>query len=236
MNKYIMEFIGTFFLVLVVGLSVSGGAGVLAGLAIGGTLMVMIFAGGHISGGHFNPAVTLACLMRGAISMKDAIPYWVAQMAAGIIAALLASFLAGETYMNPKTGAFGAAVADWAPNAGSFIPGDVNIVKAIISELLFTFALAFTVLNVATSKDHPNNSFYGLAIGFVVVCAAIAAGGISGGAFNPAVGVGHTAITGSQLSLIWLPIVAPLAGGALAAIMFRITNPHEFGSSANAAS
>src|SRR3989304_6303564 len=98
MNKYIAEFIGTFFLVLTVGCTViPGAAGVIPPLAIGAALMVMVYASGHLSGGHLNPAVTLAVFIRGRCPAKDVIPYWVAQLLAGVVAALVAVFLAGKS-------------------------------------------------------------------------------------------------------------------------------------------
>ncbi|NOK79067.1 MAG: porin [Chloroflexi bacterium AL-N5] len=205
MAKYLTEFIGTFFLVLVITLSVISGQA-LAPLAIGGTLMVMIFMGGHISGGHYNPAVSLAAMLRGALPFGELVPYWIAQLAGGVLAALLGNFIAGGS----------VAIA----------PGlDVGIAPAFLVEFLFTFALALTVLNVATAKGTANNSFYGLAIGFVVVGAAIAGGGISGGAFNPAVGIGLSLgalFAGTGGGWFWLYIIAPLLGGALAATVFKL--------------
>ena len=98
MKKYVAEFIGTFFLVLTVGCTViPGAAGVIAPLAIGGALMVMVYATGHISGGHLNPAVTLAVFIRGRCDAKDVIPYWVAQLLAGVAAAFVAVFLVGKS-------------------------------------------------------------------------------------------------------------------------------------------
>ncbi len=166
MKKYLVEFIGTFFLVFTVGMAVRGHAD-LAPLAIGASLMVMIFAGGHVSGGHFNPAVTLAVFIRGKCDAKDVVPYWIAQFAAGLVAALIVTFLFGGK-----------------PAGGPALHGTV---PSAIVEFLFTFALAWVVLNVATHKNTAGNSFYGLAIGTTVMTGAIAVGGISGGAFNPAV-------------------------------------------------
>ncbi|MBV8555123.1 MAG: aquaporin, partial [Planctomycetaceae bacterium] len=170
MAKYIVEFIGTFFLVFTVGMTVIGaGAGVIPPLAIGSALMVMIYAGGHISGGHYNPAVTLAVWIRGRCSTVDAIAYWVAQMLAGLVAASVVLYMKKQptvTAMNP------------------------DLARALIAEALFTFALAYVVLNVATAKGTAGNSNYGLAIGFTVLTGAFAVGDISGGAFNPAVAVG----------------------------------------------
>lgn len=207
MNKYVTEFIGTFFLVLTVGCTViPGAAGVIPPLAIGAALMVMIFAGGHISGGHYNPAVTLGVFLRGRCAAKDVVPYWVAQVAAGLVAAFVAVWLSGKsgTPMELK-----------------------NVPAAFVAELLFTFALVYVVLNTATAKGTANNSFYGLAIGMTVMTGAFAVGGISGGAFNPAVAVGAGVMNLVSLSQIWIHIVADLLGGALAAAVFKFANPDD---------
>ncbi len=207
MKSYIVEFIGTFFLVLVIGLVVSQG-NPLAAVAIGAILMVMIYMGGHISGAHYNPAVSLACLMRGAIGGKDAGIYMVSQILGALAGAAASSALIGKSITV-------------APGANA------SNMQALGAEFLFTFALASVVLNVATSKDHPDNSFYGLAIAFTVLAGALAVGPISGGAFNPAVALGHN-IVSSSLGNIWIYLVGPLAGGAVASIVFRMTNAHEF--------
>ena len=207
MNKYIVEAIGTFFLVLVVGLTVSSGTPY-APIAIGSILMVMIYMGGHISGGHYNPAVSLAALVRGALSVKDFTPYLIAQILGGLAGAGI-------------NAAFGPDTITVAPGEG------VSAMQAIVLEAIFTFALASVVLNVATSKDHPDNSFYGLAIGFTVLASAFAVGPITGGAFNPAVAIGHNVISGS-IGGVWIYLVGPLLGGLLAGVVFRIVNPHEY--------
>ena len=205
MRKYIAEFIGTFFLVLTVGCTViPGAAGVIPALAIGAVLMVMIFAGGHISGGHFNPAVTFAIFVRGRLELKDVIPYWMAQIAAGIIAAFVAIFLVG------KNGT----------------PMEITNTPAVfVAEFLFTFALGYVVLNCATAKGTLDNSFYGLAIGFTVLAGIFAVGAISGGAFNPAVAIGAAAMKLLRISDIWIHIVAELAAGLLAGLTFKFLNP-----------
>lgn len=206
MEKYLTEFVGTLIFVATISLAVITESA-MAPLAIGGILMVMIYMGGHISGGHYNPAVSLGLMMRGALPASELVPYWAAQILGGIVGALLGNFIGGGS----------------VPIA----PGDgVNVAQAMISEILFTFALALVVMNVATvNKDGVSgNSYYGLAIGFVIVCAAFAAGGISGGAWNPAVGTGLSVgalIAGSGGGWIWLYIVGPLIGGALAAVVFK---------------
>jgi aquaporin Z len=204
-RKYIAEFIGTFFLVLTVGCTViPSTAGVIPAIAIGAVLMVMIFAGGHISGGHFNPAVTFAIFIRGRLELKDVIPYWVAQIVAGIAAAFVAMFLVGK----------------------SGTPMDItNISVVFVAEFLFTFALAYVVLNCATAKGTLDNSFYGLAIGFTVLAGIFAVGAISGGAFNPAVAIGAAVMKLLKMSDIWIHIVAELVAGLLAGLTFKFLNP-----------
>ena len=207
MNKYIVEFVGTFFLVLVVGLTViEPGAGMLAPLAIGSTLMVMVYAGGPISGGHYNPAVTLGVWMRGKVPAKDAVIYMIVQIIAGIVAATVVSFQKGNPMLTPMS---------------------PDIPKALLNEFLFTFALVFVVLNVATSKKSTGNSYFGLAIGFTVVVGAFAGGGISGGAYNPAVATGVTMMGLSSWSNYWVYIIACFTGGAAAAIVYKAANPDE---------
>jgi len=201
MKKYITEFIGTFFLVLVVALT--GNAA-----AIGATLMVMIFAGGHISGAHYNPAVTLGVLIRGKIGSKDAMAYIAFQIVAAIVAALIARWYMGD---------MGVATMD--------LSGKVP--KAFIGELIGTFALAYVVLNVAISKGTAGNSFYGLAIGFTVFAMASTFGSISGGAFNPAVAIGATVVKAFALKNIWIYLVACFGGSFLAALVFDFINEED---------
>ena len=204
-RKLVVEFIGTFFLVFTVGASVRTGTS-LAPLAIGAVLMVMVYAGGHISGGHYNPAVTMAALVRGRIGAGDAIGYWMAQLVAGLLAAVVV----------------GVTVS--ASQAHALAPHGHALTSALIVEFLYTFALAYVVLNVATSKDHPDNSFYGLAIGFTVLVGAVSVGGISGGAFNPAVVLGGAAMgLFAWSTLIYL--VPQLIAGAAAGLVFRLLNP-----------
>jgi len=206
MKNYLTEFIGTFFLVLTAGLTVVRGTQ-FAGLAIGCSLMIMVYMGGHISGGHYNPAVSLAVWLRGKLPTKELAPYWISQLLGAIVASLVVLFVLGKTFTA-------------APGA------DVTSTAALLIELLFTFALALVVLNVATSQGTAGNSFYGLAIGFTIVVAAYAGGPISGGAFNPAVGLGPMIVNamfgGGSLGNMWIYIVGPLLGGALAAAVFRV--------------
>jgi len=205
MAKYLTEFIGTFFLVSTIGYTViAPGAGELAPLAIGATLMVMIFAGGHVSGGHYNPAVTLAVFLRGRLPAADIIPYWIAQVAGAAAAALLVLFMKG----NPEV-----------------VPMQPDVTRALVAEFLYTFALCYVVLNVATAKGTSGNPTYGLAIGFTVLAGAYAVGGVSGGAFNPAVAVGITMMGLASMVNLWIYFVANLAGGAAAALIFKAMHP-----------
>ena len=205
LRSWIAEFIGTFFLVLTIGCTViPGAAGVIAPLAIGAALMVMVYAGGHISGAHFNPAVTLAVCIRGRCEGKQLIPYWIAQILACLAGALVAVFLVGK----------------------SGTPMEIkNVPVAFVAEFLFTFALAFVILNSATSKDTAGNSFYGLAIGMTVMVGAFSVGAISGGAFNPAVALGLAVMKLVNFADIWIHIVAELAAAICAAFTFKFLNP-----------
>ncbi|MDR4653168.1 MAG: aquaporin [Nitrosomonas sp.] len=206
MKKFVSEFIGTYFLVLTIGLTViPGGSDILAPLAIGSVLMVMVYAGGHISGAHYNPAVTLAVLMRGRCAMSEVPVYLVAQILGAVAAAFTAMFFVGS-----------------AASAAS-----LDVGKSLVAEFLFTFALCYVVLNVATAKSTSGNSYYGLAIGFVVMVGAFSVGGISGGAFNPAVALSVPFMGLLNWSDIWIHLAADFAGGAFAAIVFNMLNPDD---------
>jgi aquaporin Z len=201
LQRSIVELIGTFFLVLTVGMCViKPDIGSFAPLAIGSALMVMVYAGGHISGGHYNPAVTLAVWMRGKCPSADVPGYVVAQAAGAILAALTVNYLKGSPDLTPK---------------------DLQVAPSLVAEFLGTFALAWVVLNSATSIETGGNSNYGLAIGFTVMVMAFAVGGISGGAFNPAVAIGATLMKLISGANVWIHLVADLAGGAVAALAFN---------------
>lgn len=204
--KYLYEFIGTFFLVFTVGMTVldPNGVGPWAPLAIGSVLAVMVFAGGHVSGGHYNPAVSLAAFLRKKLSLNDMWMYWIAQFAAGAVAAFITIYLKGQ-----------CAAMTLEPDH----------FKALLVEFLFTFALCYVVLNVATVKATAGNSYFGWAIGFTVLTGAYAVGAISGGAFNPAVALGLTFMHISHWSNLWIFIVANLLGGAAAAFVVNAAHP-----------
>jgi aquaporin Z len=205
MRLYLTEFIGAFFLVLTIGLtSISGLA--LAPLAIGSALMVMVYMGGHISGAHYNPAVSLAACIRGALPWAQLAPYVLSQLLGAVAAGFVVYIITGST--------FGPAPAI-----------DASTTATLLIEGLFTFALALVVLNAATASKTAGNSFYGLAIGFTVMVGAFAGGGISGGAFNPAVGLGpniaKTLLGAGSLGHTWIYVVGPAIGAVLAAFAFK---------------
>ena len=204
MKKYLMEFIGTFFLVFTVGMSVLAGGDVIPPLAIGSILMVMIYAGGHISGGHYNPAVTLGVWIRGKCETKDVLPYMLFQVAGALLAASVVRYLLPAAQPHPR---------------------ELAVMPELIAEFLFTFALVFVVLNAATSKDNSGNSFYGLAIGFTVLAGAFAVGGVASAAFNPAVAVGISVIGLAAWTKIWIYLVANFLGGAVAGLAFKALSP-----------
>lgn len=207
MRKYAVEFIGTFFLVLTIVCAVNT-SGALAPIGIGAVLMTMIYAGGHISGAHYNPAVSVAAFVRGRLPVADLGPYIVAQLIGAAAAGLIGGQFLVETTSNEAFSGKALGVA-------------------LVAEFLFTFALAWVVLNVATSKDHDGNGFYGLAIGFTVMAGAFAVGGLSGGAFNPAVGFGVSVAGMFDWANIWIYFVAPIAGGAAAGFAFKALNPED---------
>ena len=205
-RKLTVEFVGMFIFMFTVGMATNkAGAGTLAPLAIGSVLMVMVFAGGHVSGGHFNPAVSAAVLLRRRMLANEFVAYVLTQFVAVILAGLLVRYVGGR---EPH-----AVVASSA--------------KMLIVEFIFTFALAWVVLHVATSRGTEGNSFYGLAIGFTVLTGALAVGGISGGAFNPAIAVGAMVTGLFEWSNIWIYLVADFVGAAAAAFAFFYVLPAE---------
>jgi aquaporin Z len=205
MNRYLTEFVGTFFLVFTIGCCVAVGTP-LAPLAIAAGLMVMVYMGGHISGAHYNPAVSLGLVLRGSFAASEYGAYVAAQLLGAIVASLAVYAVTGKTFVPAP-----------APTA--------TMMAALLTEILWTTALTLVVLNVATAPATAGNSFYGLAIGFTVGAGAFAGGPISGGAFNPAVGLGpalvHAIIGHGSIGHVWLYIVGPLIGAAIAAGIFN---------------
>jgi aquaporin Z len=207
-GKLVAEFIGTFFLVLTIGQTVKGpdAAATLAPLAIGSALAVMVYATGHVSGGHLNPAVTLGVWIRGKCPTEDVPGYMIAQVLGAVAAAACVLFMKQSGTPQPA-----------AALAGTTYP----VAAQFLAEFLYTFALVYMVLNVATAKGTAGNSFYGLAIGFTVLVGAFAVGAVSGGAFNPAVAVGVSVMGLAKWEMIWVALVADFLGGAAAALVFN---------------
>lgn len=205
MNRYVTELIGTYFLVLIIGMVVVDGSPS-APLAIGLGLTALVYMGGHVSGAHYNPAVTIALYLRGAAARRDVLPYMAAQIFGAWLGATTVQLLTGETF---------------AP-----APGVDGFAAPLLAEILATFALCLVILNVATSKRTDGNEYYGVAIGFTVTAFAYAVGGLSGGAFNPAVGTGpilvDTMAGDGSLSNLWLYWVGPVLGGLGAVPVFRL--------------
>lgn len=205
MKKYTIEFIGTFFLALAVALTGNP-------IAIGAVLATMVYMGGYISGAHYNPAVTIAVWMQKKISAKDVVAYIVTQFIAVIAAAGVFQLIKSDT------------VAVMPANNTEFI-------TALLVELLFTFALVSVILHTAASKATKGNDYYGLAIGLVLGVAALAGGSISGGAFNPAIGIGFNLYDWNALmssaNTFWLYLVGPIAGGVIASLVFTFTTKQQ---------
>ncbi len=200
MKKYLIEFIGTFFLVFTIALTGNP-------IAIGFVLTVLVYMGGYISGAHYNPAVTLTMFLTGKIGQNEARNYVVAQLLGGLAAAGIYAFIHGSTF-TPAI----AANASWS--------------SALILEVLFTFLLASVVLNVAATEKTKGNDYFGLAIGMTVLVGAFAAGPISGGVFNPAVAIGPMLVDigniGAHLNDLIIYIIAQSIGAVLAAVVYKL--------------
>lgn len=205
LKKYLMEFTGTFFLVLTIGCAIlSDTSKVMGAMGIGFVLMVMVYAGGHISGGHYNPAVSLAAALRGAMSGKQLIPFWISQILGGAAATCIIRYLC----VMP------------AENTMAF-----DVPSLLIAEFLFTFALCFVVLSTATSKSVEGNSFYGFAIGGTVLAGIVAVGGmISLAAFNPAVAISLGILSLAAWQYVALTVVANLVAGVTAAYFYKFVS------------
>ena len=204
LNRYAVELLGTFFLMLTIGMVVipPGEAGALAPVAIGVVLIALVYAGGHVSGAHYNPAVTLAVLIRKGIRGAEAAGYVVAQLAGAAIAVFAAAWLKGDA--DPST-------------------IEVAAGRNFLAELLFTFALVWVILNVATAKKNEGNQFFGVAIGLTVMAGAFAVGPISGAAFNPAVTTGLGIVGILEWPVAAVQYAAQAVAGVLAAVVFGAT-------------
>lgn len=209
-NKYLVEIIGTFFLVLTVACTgLLGTQGVIAPLAIASALMVMVYAGGHISGGHYNPAVSIAATMRGALPKGQLGPYMIAQIVGGILAVIVFNVMAKGSVMVLEPATFG-------------------LKGLIMAEFIFTFALCYVVLQTATTKSTAGNSYYGLAIGFTVLVGAFSVGGsLCAGAFNPAVAISVAMLGIVNAKFTCYTILANILAAVCAAVIFKMTYTEE---------
>lgn len=205
-RKYLVEFIGTFFLVFTIGaVTRIGVPGVIPAVAIGAVLMVMVYAGGFISGGHYNPAVSLAAVVRGALPAYQWVPYALSQILGGIVAAFVVNYLAGEV-----------------PDASTML---FSMPALITGEFIFTFALCYVVLLTATSREVEGNSYYGLAIGSTVMTGVFAVGGICVAAFNPAVAISCIVMhTICCLKIALVTILVNLLAGLAAGVTYKAVN------------
>ena len=199
MKKYLTEFVGTFFLVLIIGLSNNP-------LAIGFGLTVLVYMGAHISGAHYNPAVSFAMLLRKEINSSDFFKYLLSQIIGAFAAAFLVSNMSSNMLVQPD------------------LAEPVAII--LVAELIFTYLLVFVILNVATHPNLDGNSFYGFAIGLTVMAGAFCVGPLSGGVFNPAVSIGPSLVdiiteSGVSQYSVWYYLTAPMAGSVLAVIHFN---------------
>ena len=206
-RSYVVEFIGTFFLVFTIGcVSLLGGDGVINAIAIGFALMIMVYAGGFISGGHYNPAVSLAAAIRGALPWIEFLPYVISQLLGAALAVLIVNHFSGQV--------------------GSFEGCAFNFWPMAVGEFLFTFALCYVVLTTATNRETRGNSYYGLAIGSAVTVGIFAAGGVlCYGAFNPAVAMSLGMMNIACWYSVFVTIAANLVAGIAAALVYKYTAP-----------
>ena len=206
-RSYIVEFIGTFFLVFTIGcVLLLGGDGVINAIAIGFALMIMVYAGGFVSGGHYNPAVTLAAVIRKALPASELIPYIISQLLGAAGAVLLVNHFSGH-------------VANFEGCAFNMLP-------MVTGEFLFTFALCYVVLMSATSKETSGFFYYGLAIGATVTVGIFAVGSVlCYGAFNPAVAMALGMMNIACWQSVFVTIVTNLAAGAVAAFLYNYIAP-----------
>ena len=199
MKKYLTEFIGTLFLVLIIGLTQNP-------LAIGFGLTALVYMGAHISGAHYNPAVSLAMFIKKEIDTSDFFKYLISQILGAFLAAYLVFLLSSNMVIQPNL--------------------DESIYQILLAEVLFTYLLVLVILNVACHPKLKGNSFYGFAIGLTVMGGAYSVGGLSGGVFNPAVSIGPSMIdfiSGNGIShyFTWYYLVAPIVGSLIAVAHFN---------------
>jgi len=198
-----MEFTGTFFLVLTVGLvTIPDKLGPFAALAIGGILGIMVYVGGHVSGAHYNPAVTLTMFLRRKLKHLDFVSYLLSQLLGATLGALLTLYLL---------------------NSSGSVPAQINLLRAIICEWLFTFALVLTVLSVAAARSTAGNSYYGAAIGGIVAVGVLTVGEISGAVFNPAVALATAILGVLSWGDFFTYTITQLFAAIVAGVVFRMT-------------
>lgn len=201
-----MEAIGTFFLVLVIALTGNP-------VAIAATLAAMIYIGAHVSGGHYNPAVSIAVSIVGKQGWVKTLRYVIVQLGGAMLAVLVAQVLTGKVL--------------------TVVPASETLMyQGILAESLFTFALVSAVLHTAVSHKAAGNSYFGMTIGLTVLIGAYSVGTLSGGAFNPAVGIapliyGFFATKVFIVEHLIMYIVGPLMGAVLAAQFYQLTHAHE---------
>lgn len=220
MKKMLAEFIGTFWLVL-------GGCGsaVLAAgfpdvgigllgvsLAFGLTVLTMVYAIGHISGAHLNPAVTVGLLVGGRVPGKDVAPYIGAQVLGGIAAAAILYIIATGN---------GSPIGDFAANGyGDHSPGGYSLTAALVTEIVMTFM--FLIVILGATDDRAPKGFAGIAIGLALTLIHLISIPVSNTSVNPARSISQAVFVGDwALSQLWLFIVAPVVGAALAGIVYR---------------
>lgn len=213
LKKYIVEFIGTFFLVLTICMtSYSKVSADLQPIAVGSMLMILVYSMGYLSGAQFNPAISLAVYLRGRINLKEMGFYWIAQILGAVAAAMITAVLISA---KPPVGLIAST------------PQFFSMVPALIAEVLGSFALTWVILTVATSKALDGNNFYGLAIGFTVTALMYTLGSVSGSAFNPAVVIATCVAHLSTWDNLWIYLVGGLGGAVLAAMAFKYLSGDE---------
>lgn len=209
MKKYLAELIGTFVLVLIgcgtaalIGCDVTGGY-LATAFAFGLSIVAMAYSVGNISGCHVNPAVSLAMFMSGKLEKKDLAGYVVAQVIGAIVAAVVIAAIIGKESGLGCNGLFEGSIA-----------------KSLVIEVVLTFIFIFAILGVTSKVE--NGSVAGLVIGLTLTLVHILGIGLTGTSVNPARSLGPALIAGGQsLAVVWVFVVAPLVGGALAAVCYK---------------
>ena len=205
LKKCLVEFIGTFFIMFTIGCAMFPNSNNgFPPMAIGFIYIAMIYAGYHISGGHYNPAVSLAATIRGVLRWRDFAPYIASQFLGGFLGALLTAYI--------------VAIPPFA-NDTSY-----SMIPMAVCEFIFTFILCYTVLSTTTSKATKGNSYYGLAIGSVILVGLLTTVGTCYGAFNPAVALGMFVMKITHTKLIAATILSNFLAGAAAAGTYKVTS------------